>query len=60
MGYDFHITRAKLWADNEGDEITPEEWLAVVRDDPELTLGGEPNYHTWRYGPGRQSILTRG
>jgi hypothetical protein len=38
MGYDLHITRADDWAENEGREITREEWLALVAGDEELTL----------------------
>lgn len=38
MGYDLHITRAEDWSQNEGREITWDEWLALVEDDPELTL----------------------
>jgi hypothetical protein len=38
MGYDLHITRGAHWAENEGHEITCEEWLALVAHDPELTL----------------------
>ena len=37
MGYDLHITRAEEWSQNNGQEITLDEWLAVVRADPELT-----------------------
>ena len=36
MGYDVHITRAEHWADNEGWEIAPDDWLVLVRSDPEL------------------------
>lgn len=36
MGYDFHITRAKNWASNEGNRITAQEWLEVINEDPEL------------------------
>ena len=36
MGYDIHITRAEHWAENEGHEISAEEWLAYVEEDPEL------------------------
>jgi len=36
MGVELHITRADLWADNEGKEITTDEWLAYVASDPEL------------------------
>jgi hypothetical protein len=38
MGYDLHITRADCWAENEGREITRDEWFALVGADPELTL----------------------
>ena len=36
MGYDFHITRAEHWSSNEGQEIKPEEWLAIRETYPEL------------------------
>jgi hypothetical protein len=54
MGYDLHITRKKYWCDEEGPVISPEEWLAVVRDDPELTLSAEngPYFANWS-GPSR-------
>jgi hypothetical protein len=38
MGYELHITRADEWSQNEGREITAEEWLEVVRRDPEFAL----------------------
>lgn len=37
MGYELHITRADFWAENEGREISPEEWLALIEADEELT-----------------------
>ena len=54
MGYDLHITRAEHWADNGGAEISPEEWLAIVQADPELTLapGNGPYFAGWS-GPSR-------
>ena len=53
MGYELHITRKKRWSDTEGSSITPEEWLAVVQDDPELTIDEEngPYFAVWS-GPG--------
>jgi hypothetical protein len=36
MGYDVHITRAEDWADNAGFEITVQEWLKIIEEDPEL------------------------
>lgn len=36
MGYDVHITRRKSWTDTDGPEISEQEWLAHVADDPEL------------------------
>ncbi|GAA5120533.1 hypothetical protein JIN84_05715 [Luteolibacter yonseiensis] len=38
MGYDIYITRRDTWYDDEGPEITPEEWKAVVDADPRLIL----------------------
>src|SRR5205814_2079341 len=38
VGYDLHITRADHWAENQGREISRDEWLALVANDPELTL----------------------
>jgi hypothetical protein len=38
MGVELYITRARFWADNEGKEITAEEWLRYVAADPELKL----------------------
>ena len=36
MGYDIHITRANDWDKNQGFEISTEEWLNLVQDDPDL------------------------
>ena len=40
MGYDVHITRKVEWSDDDGPEITLDEWLAVVAADPELRHDG--------------------
>jgi len=40
MGYDLHITRRKLWSD-DGDDISFEEFVSVVRADPEFTYPGK-------------------
>jgi len=37
MGYDLRITRSTDWTSNAGHEIDSSEWLALVRDDAELT-----------------------
>ena len=37
MGYDLHITRKANWTDDDGDTITPAEWLSVLDSDPELS-----------------------
>lgn len=49
MGYDVHITRAQHWSENDGHWITTEEWLDVVRNDPELSLDGNngPYFANW-------------
>lgn len=47
MGYDLHITRKEFWADEDGPEITHEEWNAYVAADPELTqdpINSETDY----------------
>ena len=37
MGYDLHITRKHDRADEAGPTINPQEWLAVLDADPELS-----------------------
>lgn len=39
MGYELHITRKTDWTD-DGRDIALEEWLEVVRTDPEMRLDG--------------------
>jgi hypothetical protein len=39
MGYDLHITRAKLWTD-DAHPIALAEWAAYVSGDPELDMTG--------------------
>ena len=36
MGYEVHITRAEFWAENAGQEISADEWWALVQSDAEL------------------------
>jgi len=38
MGYDFHITRADPWWENDDRPIPRDEWLKIVEGDPELRL----------------------
>ncbi|MGB5257377.1 MAG: hypothetical protein WBN07_04975 [Woeseiaceae bacterium] len=38
MSYHVYITRAAFWAENEGVQIDADEWLQLVRTDPQLTL----------------------
>jgi len=40
MTYDVHITRKDEWSDEDGPEITLDEWRAVVAADPELREDG--------------------
>lgn len=52
MGYDAHITRAEFWCDNAGNEITAEEWRAVVEGDADLKPWPEQGPHMARWlGP---------
>ncbi|WP_157197703.1 MULTISPECIES: hypothetical protein [Methylomonas] len=36
MGYEVHITRKAEWFEEEGPEITIEEWKNYVVSDPEM------------------------
>lgn len=45
MGVELHITRAEFWAENEGFEISADEWLAYVAADPELELDPRNGKH---------------
>ncbi len=38
MGYEVHITRKNNWFDDNGPEITIEEWNDYVASDPEMRL----------------------
>jgi hypothetical protein len=48
MGYDLHITRRVHWSD-DGDDISAEEWLALVATDPELQIetANGPYFAIW-------------
>ncbi|MEZ6035905.1 MAG: hypothetical protein R3F29_00400 [Planctomycetota bacterium] len=52
MGYDLHITRSVDWAANEGLEISVQEWLEVVRLDPELDRDPKNGPFSVRFGTG--------
>lgn len=49
MGYELHITRADQWSENDGREISPEEWLELVGKDPELAIDARngPHFAIW-------------
>lgn len=40
MGYEFHITRAEFWVENQGREISESEWKALIESDTELKFVG--------------------
>ncbi|HYF63160.1 MAG TPA: hypothetical protein VD886_10135 [Herpetosiphonaceae bacterium] len=50
MGYDAHITRAEHWPDTSGVEIQAEEWLSIVRSDPDMIIAPEHGayFAIWR------------
>ena len=50
MGYDLHITRADDWADSSSAPIAAEEWLGLVRLDPEFELdpSNGPYFARWK------------
>jgi hypothetical protein len=56
VGYDLHITRAEHWTEAAQAPITAEEWLAVVRADPEWTLepANGPYFALWASPDARQ------
>jgi len=49
MGYELHITRRKSWND-DGDDISKEEFLAGIRPDAEFTHPGAlgDDYVDWK------------
>jgi hypothetical protein len=49
MGYDLHITRRGFWADENGSEISSEEWLALVEADQELERSVENGKYFARF-----------
>lgn len=40
MGYDIYITRKEDWSDEEGAEISLDEWKQYIDADPEMRLDG--------------------
>ncbi|MES9948589.1 MAG: hypothetical protein ABW118_06515 [Candidatus Thiodiazotropha sp.] len=40
MGYDLHITRKAEWFEEEGDEITLDEWCDFVNSSADMRLDG--------------------
>ena len=49
MGYDLHITRRENWFDT-GSDITREEFLLLINQDPDFTWPGEngENFADWK------------
>lgn len=49
MGYDLHVTRKTFWYDEDGPEISLEEWLTYAATDPDLQLDEEnPGDDNWK------------
>jgi hypothetical protein len=40
MGYDVHITRKENWWEDNGPEISLDEWISVVTGDRDMRLDG--------------------
>ncbi len=40
MGYDVHITRKEYFFDEDGEEISLDEWKSYIANDPEMRLDG--------------------
>ena len=49
MGYDLRVTRALNWSENLGSEISAEEWLSFVEQDPELVLDPDNGPYAVRF-----------
>ena len=49
MGYDLHITRKEEWSE-DGLNITIDEWLSMVENDPELSIDERngPCFAMWK------------
>ncbi|RYD63774.1 MAG: hypothetical protein EOP83_11290 [Verrucomicrobiaceae bacterium] len=45
MGYDVHVTRKELWCDEDGPEISLEEWKDYVAKDPDIEPDAENPSH---------------
>lgn len=50
MGYDLRITRALDWEANKGHEISIEEWLRVIAEDPDLSADRSSGALAARFG----------
>jgi hypothetical protein len=50
MGYDLHITRKEFWYDDKVEDITLNEWLEIVNNDPDLIIYGKngPGFACWK------------
>ena len=51
MGYNVYITRKKDWAD-KGNDISYQEWVAVIESDSELLFDDEKKLTMARWGKG--------
>src|SRR3954471_234560 len=53
MGYDLHITRRSEWTDDDGPQITLDEWKAYVASDDEVRPDDEngPTDFLWAAHP---------
>src|SRR5262245_55779019 len=49
MGWEVHMTRAEHWTESDQCPITKEEWLAVIKADPELRIeeANGPCFAVW-------------
>lgn len=51
MGYNVYITRADRFYESDANPIGKDEWLALVRADPELTLDPTDDEFAYWSGP---------
>src|SRR6476646_8686526 len=46
MGYDVHITRKNEWFDEDGPQISQDEWRSYVESDSDLKITGVAEHTT--------------
>ena len=59
MSYDLHITRREYWDDEEGPEITLDEWRAYAAGDADIVLEQAGGSGVFKSGQDRLALSWR-